>query len=116
MAVEGYDKLLEQLSEIADLDWVAAEKEGMEVIAEGARALVPIDTGALYDTIRVEVEGEVVQLVAGDDADVDYHMHVEFGTIKMAAQPYMRPAIDTKQNECNKVIAENLQKQIRAKV
>jgi HK97 gp10 family phage protein len=74
-----------------------------------------VDTGALQSTIRVEVDGESVNLVAGDDG-VDYQAHVEFGTIKMAAQPYMRPAIDAKKNDCNRAIAENLQKQIKAKV
>ena len=32
MTIEGYDKLLAQFAEIEDLDWVAAEKEGMEII------------------------------------------------------------------------------------
>lgn len=113
--IDGYEKLLEQLSKIENLDWVAAEQEGMQIIAEEAIQLVPVDTGALQSTIRVETEGDVVQLVAGGD-DVDYHLYVEFGTIKMEAQPFMRPAIDAKKNECNKAIAENLQKQIKARV
>lgn len=114
--IDGYEELLKQFENIQDLDWVVAEKEGMEIIAEEARRLVPVDTGALQSTIEVQVEGETVNLVAGDGRDVDYQYYVEFGTSKMEAQPYMRPAIDTKKNECNKAIAENLQKQIRAKV
>lgn len=115
MTVQGYDKLLAQLQDIADLDWVSAEVDGMNVIAEEARRLVPVDTGALQSTIGVEVEGETVNLVAGGDG-VDYQAYVEFGTSKMAAQPYMRPAIDTKKNEADKAIAENLVKQMKAKV
>jgi HK97 gp10 family phage protein len=113
--IEGYDKLLQQFENIADLDWVKAETAGMEIIAEEARALVPVDTGALQDSIRVQVEGEEVQLVAGGEG-VDYQAYVEFGTIKMEAQPYMRPAIDSKQGEATKAIAANLNEQIKARV
>ena len=44
---------------------------------------------------------------------MDYAIEVELGTSKMEAQPYMRPAIDTKKSEASKAIAENLQAQIR---
>lgn len=115
MTIQGLDKLLKQFEGIANLDWVSAEKEGLEVIAEEARALVPVDTGALQESIKVDVEGEAVNLVAGG-GDVDYSLHVEFGTVRMPAQPFMRPAIDTKQKQATKAIAYNLQAQIRSKV
>ncbi len=89
--IEGYDKLLAQFENIEGLDWVSAEVEGINVIANEAKAIVPVDTGALRESIRVE-----------------------YGTSKMAAQPYMRPAIDNKQRECLKAIAGNLNKQLKA--
>lgn len=55
-------------------------------IAEDARAYVPVDTGALHGTIRVE-DGQVL---AGDP-NVDYASIVEFDE---DAHPYMRPAAD----------------------
>ena len=109
--VEGWDELQKQFVEIENMDWVSAEKDFMGVIKDEAVRLVPVDTGALQSTIRVEVNGDVVTLVAGGDG-VDYETYVEFGTIKMAAQPYMRPAIDSKQKEGLKAAAENLNKQM----
>lgn len=55
---------------------------------EAAQAMVPVDTGALYNSIQAEVEGfrGVVS------TDKEYAWFVEDGTWKMAAQPYMRPA------------------------
>ena len=113
--LKGLEELYEQLKDVSHLDWVSAEVEGMNVIADEARALVAVDTGALQLTIDVEVDGEQVNLVAGSN-DVDYATYVEFGTIKMAAQPYMRPAIDTKQREADLAIAENINKQMRRAV
>jgi HK97 gp10 family phage protein len=110
------DNLLKQFEKIEDLDWVSAEKDGVQIIIEEAKALVPVDTGALQDTIRMEIEGEEVQAVAGGQGEVDYELHVEFGTVKMAAQPYMRPAVDTTKHQVTKAIFNNLQKQIKARL
>lgn len=110
--IKGMDRLLRQFDEIENLDWVKAEVEGLQLIADEAKSIVPVDTGALQETIRVEVEGETVNLMAGDD-NVDYSLHVEFGTVKMAAQPYMRPAIDTREEQAIQVMANNLERQIK---
>lgn len=62
-----------------------------KVVATKAEQLVPVKTGALKKTIRVEEEGDVVAVRAGDD-EVDYAGKVELGTEKQAAQPYLKPA------------------------
>ncbi len=48
----------------------------------------------LFQTIRVRgVNQYAADVVAGDvSRDVEYAPYVEFGTYKMSAQPYMRPA------------------------
>lgn len=60
-------------------------------VVTNARRLVPVRTGDLKGTIRVEEEGEAVMVRAGDDK-VDYAGKVELGTDRQAAQPYLRPA------------------------
>lgn len=59
---------------------------------EGAQRLVPIDTGELHDGIRIIEQTETNGSYGV--TDVDYAEHVEFGTSKMRAQPYLRPSID----------------------
>jgi HK97 gp10 family phage protein len=110
------DNLLKQFEKIKDLDWVSAEKDGVQIIVDTAKGLVPVDTGALQDSIRMEVEGETVNAVAGGIDDVDYALHVEFGTVKMAAQPYMRPAVDITKKQVTQAIFDNLQKQIKVRL
>ena len=55
-----------------------------------ARIVVPVDTGFLKSSLGVEVDGQVVKLVAM----AGYASYVELGTYKMAAQPYLVPAYE----------------------
>jgi HK97 gp10 family phage protein len=69
-----------------------------------AQIYVPVDTGSLRDSIRVERGGEgkawrEVRVRAGGyitnpktGKRVNYSNFVEFGTSRMSAQPFMRPA------------------------
>lgn len=66
-------------------------------VADVMRELVPVDTGAMRAGIAVgdldddHVEIVVSRDVPGDDPKVP--IYVERGTSKMAAQPFMRPAL-----------------------
>ena len=51
--------------------------------------LCPVDTGELISSIDGFTDGEGVEVYA----DADYAPYVEYGTSKMEAQPYFRPAI-----------------------
>jgi len=64
--------------------------EAAEEMAEVARQNAPVDTGELRDSIHVEDEGEGSRVVVG----TDHWIFPEFGTVDMAPEPYMRPAVD----------------------
>lgn len=66
--------------------------EGMEGYAND---FVPVRTGALKASIHVSGGGGTYEVIAQSTeggAPRDYAGYVEFGTTKMAAQPYMMPA------------------------
>lgn len=112
--VEGLDKLFAQFEEIENMDFVSAEVDAVNVFVVEAKALVPVDKGNLQETIRCDVEGEAVEFVAGGGSlPVDYAGYVEFGTINMAAQPYMRPSIDNKSNDAVRAAGKNLEAQMK---
>jgi HK97 gp10 family phage protein len=55
-----------------------------------ARSLVPVDTGELLGTLRVTYHGwNVGRVWVGSD----HWSFNEYGTSKMDAQPFMRPAL-----------------------
>lgn len=70
---------------------LAVAKAAADVEAH-AKAVVPVDTGALRASIQARhvsaLEAEVV-------AQQQYAIFVELGTSRMGAQPYMTPAADT---------------------
>lgn len=69
-----------------------AKKEGLEVsasfIEEKAKALAPVKSGALRDSIASEV-GEDKATIG---AQADYAPFVELGTRHMKSQPFLTPA------------------------
>lgn len=56
-------------------------------VKEDAERYAPVDTGRLQESIQITPDGNVA-------TDVDYDVPVEYGTVNMAAQPFMRPAAD----------------------
>lgn len=85
---------------VNDRELVAQVLPKMEALGQaiGARAqrLVPKKTWALHDSISssTDVRGSsVVAIVGAGGNGIDYAMHVERGTSRMAAQPYLRPAM-----------------------
>ena len=65
-----------------------------EDIAADSRRYAPVLSGELRASIRTVLGGRVARIWWGDvAADVNYHLYQEFGTSRMAAQPYIRPAV-----------------------
>lgn len=61
-------------------------------IMNAAIQKAPVDTGELMQSIRarpMNAEGTVWRV----SAHAPHALHVEFGTYKMRAQPYLRPAV-----------------------
>jgi HK97 gp10 family phage protein len=87
--VLGVAQAIAKLASIQALGKIAgeaAEKAVAEDVANLAQSMVAVDTGATRDSIQETEEG-VVASEAG--------LYLEFGTFKMAAQPFMRPAADS---------------------
>ena len=54
-----------------------------------ARMECPVDTGRLRASINHAQQGKDTEVIG---TNVEYAAYVEFGTSKMAAQPYLKPA------------------------
>ncbi len=84
-----------------------AVEEGLAILAEEMRRLAPVDSGALRESIHV-VKGavEIGGQVGGKHRH--YALFVEFGTVDMPAQPFIRPAVDVSRNRIERAIALRL--------
>jgi bacteriophage HK97-gp10 putative tail-component len=102
--------------------------EAADLFVQGAKALVPVDTGRLQEAIHAEPldnkeERQVLQVAPFVEApneygfDPAYARRIEYGfigqdklgrTYHQAAQPYMRPAFDAHQAEAAETIKEGV--------
>lgn len=97
--IRGVDSLRDRLRMLHPRVRRATEQavaESGRAMERGMKMLAPVDTGALRDSIRHEVEGTTVR--AGPGREVDYALFVEFGTSRMAAQPYVRPVAEAERH------------------
>lgn len=61
-----------------------------------SRGIVPVRSGFLRDSIFSDVVESDLSLTLA--ATAPYASYVEFGTQRMAAEPYLRPALDASQD------------------
>lgn len=125
MPVVIQTRLFEQLENLKNINVVEALMPAGHALVRVAHEFVPVDTGNLRDGIRAEElppQDNGIMVVAGGNQIippnryrdlVNYATFVEFGTSRMEAQPYMRPAVDLSQGEMSKLIAENINQQLR---
>jgi len=108
--ISGLREIEQALRRIARATPEAVQREALhdagEIVAERARSLVPVRSGNLRDSIAVADEGQSgvlsqggVEVFVGPQADGFYGHFVEFGTVNMAAEPFMRPAFDATRDE-----------------
>lgn len=126
LEVYGTNKLMARLVKLPkSLDLASAEgiKEVAELIRDHAKAICPVDTGSLRASIRKQVYASPathihrVGVSAGGykinpktGRRVDYASFVEFGTSRMRAQPYMRPAMERYKDKLPKIVKANIRK------
>jgi len=107
--VAGMAKLTAQLNAIGLAFTVDDLAEGALVIATQAENNCPVDTGFLRSTVFVREAGDDVEI----GFEAPYASYVEFGTYKMAAQPYLRPAFDEAELQALSAIVDSVQKNMR---
>ncbi len=87
----------------------SAVQNGLTAIGERAvfhaRERVPVDTGALRDSIEFTVDDDGVSV----GSDKEYAAAVETGTYKMAARPYLKPAMTEHNSEYEKIMENALE-------
>lgn len=79
-------------------DLNAGLRASAEELAREIQVACPVGTGALRDSIKVVETGVLahpkVEIRIGDKATY-YAPFVEYGTSRMAAHPFVRPAVET---------------------
>jgi HK97 gp10 family phage protein len=100
MTVTGSETLRRNLARLAGAERRQAQGDGLEagarIVETHSKLLCPVDTGFLRNSIQVDSVTPQEAIIA---PHTEYAEHVEFGTERQAAQPYMRPALDEHERE-----------------
>ena len=84
---------------------IGAALEEIGMLAEGyAKKRCPVDTGRLRNSITHMTSGNSAYI----GTNVEYAPHVELGTRKQKAQPYLRPAATEHGNQYRQVLKDAL--------
>ncbi|NSW92317.1 MAG: HK97 gp10 family phage protein [Firmicutes bacterium] len=114
----GVNELIKNLEAVSDnitKDLTKAVKAGAKIVLDDAKARAPVDTGELRDnmTMRVvEKDRSQVEIDVGPGKDQFYGLFIEQGTSKMAAKPFLRPALDENKEKVQKAITDEIEKAI----
>lgn len=98
----GLDSLMGQLGTTAAAT-IEAAASAMKLttgqVQATAKQVAPKRTGYMANNISVEPVKKTATSVTGTvNAKADYSSFVEFGTYKMSAQPFIRPAVSAAQS------------------
>lgn len=102
--IEGLDNARDMLKEYSGKIETKLHRGlvmGTRIVQSEARAECPVDTGALRRSIHGQVDGTTG--IVGSNCE--YAAYQEFGTCKMAAQPYLVPALKSRQSDVIAAIA-----------
>ena len=113
LEVDNVEKVLREKNDAVK---VALENIGIQV-QNYATLLCPVGTpestgikgyigGTLRDSITHELKGDSAVVIG---TDVKYAAYVEFGTCKMSARPYLKPAVEEHMDEYKSMLQECLQ-------
>ncbi len=76
------------------------------VVAHAKRS-APVDTGALRNSISTE---PVARMTYRVQDGVEYGIYQEFGTSRMAAQPFMSPALESVRDDIETLIGREIER------
>lgn len=83
-------------------------------VVDAARANAPVRSGNLRDSIRSEVVDDEGKPEVRVGTNLFYGRYQEFGTKRLAARPFLRPALDEKRAEAIEIFRRELGAKIRS--
>ena len=88
----------------------AVRKAAFDIEAR-AKTKAPVDTGALKNSIQARAVDELTsEVIVG----VSYGIYQEFGTVRMPAHPYLRPAVEEVRPAFEAAVAQAIEEAVQS--
>ena len=114
MKLEGMENLLNEIEKLGKTGSRMENKalrEAGDVVKEAIQKETPIRSGKLKESItvsRVKNKDGAKRVEVGPNKDVFYSRFVEFGTVKMKANPFMARGYETSKENAMETIEKKL--------
>jgi HK97 gp10 family phage protein len=89
-----FNRIPEVIAEV-EANAIKAVADVSADIERNAQARAPVQTGYLRSSIKAQAHGKSAEIEAG----AEYAAYVEYGTYKMAARPFLSPAVEAAKDE-----------------
>lgn len=111
--VSGFDELLKRLKQISNTDGL--EKKTLEAGAAETKkvleAAAPVRSGVLKgNIITTDIMNGAIEIGTKPTGDGFYGFFLEFGTSKLTARPWARPAFERSKNTIKGIMAAELKR------
>lgn len=114
ISIKGFDKVMKRFKGAEKVDMTQPVKVGTRIVQRSAKQKAPVDTGDLEGSIRRSFSGANTSMPTGRvSTNIEYAVYVEYGTSKMLAQPFLRPALKDSSKELNKLFSEHIKKSLK---
>jgi len=75
------------------------------LLVEGdAKRMCPVDTGRLRASLSHEMEKKGDEVIGRVGTNIEYGVYVEYGTERMSAKPYLRPALENNKGKIKQLL------------
>jgi len=101
--IANLEKALKEMPGLVKEELGKAVEELVLIVEAKAKELCPVDTGLLRSSITPVIASWAEAYVG---TNTQYAPYVEFGTKKMAAQPFLEPAFLEGQKQASKVFGQ----------
>ena len=116
MEIEGIEELLDKLQRLGEQSKRIENKalrEAGSVVEEAIKNETPVRSGTLKKSIKtsgVKTKDGMKHVEVGPGNDAFYSRFVEFGTVKLKANPFMGRGYEKSKNEAMNKISEEIRK------
>jgi HK97 gp10 family phage protein len=123
-AIQGIEEFLKQLNaldkKLRNKTIRTAMRDAMKILAADIKDRAPKDTGAMADSTKVRSGRKkkdtisIQVVVEGGHDGEPVPLHVEAGTVKMPARPFLRPAVAEHRDELRQMVLEKIRDAINS--
>lgn len=111
--VNGYDALVARIRQLSNTEEI--EEKALEAGATEMKSVLesvaPVKTGVLKaNIIKTPIENGTVKIGTKPTGDGFYGFFLEFGTSKMSARPWVRPAFEQSRESIKSIMAAELRR------